>query len=290
LNLFLNNPELLAVAYGLASAAVWGAGDFSGGLATKRGNVYLVVTLSQLVGLGCLLALALLLEGALPSLRDLLFGALAGLGGVVGILALYTGLARGRMGVVAPTTAVLSASIPVVVGIVTEGIPPLMVLLGFGLAVTAVWLLSGGGKADGIRRDELGLAFLAGLGFSLFFVFIDQISTGIIFWPLTVARIASVPLLLLFILGRRRWQGIQVTKLPHNLLPIIALSGILDSGGNYFFALAAQSGRLDIAAVLASLYPASTVLLARLILKETLGSRQWLGVAVALVALILIAL
>lgn len=290
MHLFLNNPELLAVAYGLASAAVWGAGDFSGGLATKRGNVYLVVLLSQVVGLACLLALALLLEGALPSARDLLFGALAGLAGVVGILALYTGLARGRMGVVAPTTAVLSASIPVAVGIFTEGVPPILVLVGFGLAVTAVWLLSGGGKADGIRRDELGLALLAGLGFSLFFVFIDRISTGVIFWPLAAARIASIPFLLVFILGRRRWSGFRVAKLPRSLLPIIALSGILDSGGNYFFALATQSGRLDIAAVLASLYPASTVLLARLILKETLGSRQWVGVVVALVALILIAL
>ena len=289
MEIFLNNPELLAVAYGLASAAVWGAGDFSGGLATKRGNVYVVVLLAQVVGLICLLALALLLEGALPSVRDLLFGALAGLAGVIGILSLYTGLAQGRMGVVAPTTAVLTASIPVIVGISTDGLPSSLVLVGFGLAVTAVWLLSGGGKADGIRRDELGLALLAGLGFALFFVFIDQISAGVIFWPLTAARMASVPLLLLFILGRRQWQGKQTARLPHSLLPIIALSGILDSGGNYFFALATQSGRLDIAAVLASLYPASTVLLARLILKETLGPRQWLGVGVALIALILIA-
>lgn len=290
MNLFFNNPELLAVAYGLASAAVWGAGDFSGGWATKRGNVYVVVLLSQAVGLACLLALALLLEGALPPVQDLLFGAMAGLAGVVGILALYAGLARGRMGVVAPMTAVLSASIPVVVGIFTEGLPPVFVLVGFVLALTAVWLLSGGGKTGGIRRDELGLALLAGLGFSLFFVFIDQISIGVIFWPLTAARMASVPLLLLFILGRRRWASTQWEPLPHSLLPIIALSGIFDSGGNYFFALATQSGRLDIAAVLASLYPASTVLLARLILKETLGPRQWLGVGVALVALVLIAL
>lgn len=289
MGLFLNNPELLAIAYGLTSAAVWGAGDFSGGFASKRGNVYTVVLLSQVVGLVCLLTLALLLEGTLPPVRDLLFGALAGLAGVIGILALYTGLARGRMGVVAPTTAVLSATIPVVVGIVTEGIPPILVLVGFGLAVTAVWLLSGGGQADGIRRDELGLAFLAGLGFSLFFVFIDKVSAGVVFWPLTAARIASVPLLLIFLFSRQmpsaQWQ------LPvRSVLPIVALSGILDSGGNYFFALATQTGRLDIAAVLASLYPASTVLLARLILKEKLGPRQWTGVGVALVALILIAL
>ncbi|WP_420640811.1 EamA family transporter [Candidatus Leptofilum sp.] len=289
MNLFLNNPELLAVAYGLASAAVWGAGDFSGGFAAKRGNVYAVVLLSQVTGLVCLLTLALLLEGPLPSARNMLFGALAGLAGVIGILSLYAGLARGRMGVVAPTTAVLSASIPVVVGIVTEGIPPGLVLVGFGLAVTAVWLLSGGGKADGIRRDELGLALLAGLGFSLFFVFIDQLSAGIVFWPLTAARAASVPLLLIFLLSRQ-WQAAQ-WQLPNRaVLPIVALSGILDSGGNYFFALATQSGRLDIAAVLSSLYPASTVLLARLILKERLGPRQWLGVGIALVALVLIAI
>jgi drug/metabolite transporter (DMT)-like permease len=290
MNIFVNNPELLAVAYGLASAAVWGAGDFSGGLATKRGNVTVVVTLSQLVGLVCLLALALLLEGALPPARDLFFGALAGLAGVVGILALYTGLARGRMGVVAPVAAVLTAAIPVIVGITVDGLPSILALAGFGLALTAVWLLSGGGNADGIRRDELGLSLLAGLGFALFFVFIDQISVGVVFWPLVAARLTSIPLLLVFVLGSRQRASARWEALPRSLLPIIALSGLLDSGGNYFFVLATQSGRLDIAAVLASLYPASTVLLARLILKETLGPRQWLGVAVALVALVLIAL
>lgn len=289
MNIFVNNPELLAVAYGLASAAVWGAGDFSGGFASKRGNVYTVVILSQVVGLFCLLLLALFLEGALPPARELLFGALAGVAGVVGLLGLYAGLARGRMGVVAPVTAVISAIIPVIVGIVIEGLPPVLVLLGFGLAVTAVWLLSGGGKANGIRGEELRLAFVAGLGFSLFFVFIDQISVGIVFWPLATARLASVSLLLFFILNRY-WVNARWERPSGTILPIIALSGILDSGGNYFFALATQSGRLDIAAVLASLYPASTVLLARLILKEKLGSRQWLGVMVALVALLLIAL
>jgi drug/metabolite transporter (DMT)-like permease len=290
MNIFVNNPELLAVAYGLASAAVWGAGDFSGGLATKRGNVTVVVTLSQLVGLVCLLALALLLEGALPPARDLFFGALAGLAGVIGILALYTGLARGRMGVVAPVAAVLTAAIPVIVGITVDGLPSILALAGFGLALTAVWLLSGGGNADGIRRDELGLSLLAGLGFALFFVFIDQISIGVVFWPLVAARLTSIPLLFVFVLGSRQRASARWETLPRSLLPIIALSGLLDSGGNYFFVLATQSGRLDIAAVLASLYPASTVLLARLILKETLGPRQWLGVAVALVALVLIAL
>lgn len=290
MHLFVNNPELLAVAYGLASAAVWGAGDFSGGLATRRGNVYGVVLLSQAVGLFCLLGLALLLEGGLPPARDLLFGAVAGIAGMLGLLALYAGLARGQMGVVAPVTAVLSSIIPVIVGIITEGVPPVLALLGFGLAVTAVWLFSSGGKTDRIKLAELALALLAGLGFSLFFIFIDQVTIGVVFWPLVAARLAAVPLLLLFVMVRHQWANARWEWPAINLLPIIALAGILDSGGNYFFTLAAQSGRLDIAAVLASLYPGSTVLLARLILKEKLGSRQWLGVVLALVALVLIAL
>jgi drug/metabolite transporter (DMT)-like permease len=215
---------------------------------------------------------------------------LAGLAGVIGVLALYTGLARGRMGVVAPMTAVLTAAIPVVVGIAAEGVPSLSVLAGFGLALTAVSLLSGGGNTDGIRRDELGLALLAGLGFAFFFIFIDQISVGEVFWPLVAARLASVTLLLVYVLGGRLWFRTRREPLPHSLLPIIALSGILDSGGNYFFALSTQSGRLDIAAVLASLYPASTVLLARIVLNETLEPRQWRGVVIVLVALVLITL
>lgn len=290
MHVFVNNPELLAVAYGLASAAVWGAGDFSGGLATRRGNVYGVVLLSQAVGLFCLLGLALLLEGALPPARDLLFGAVAGIAGMLGLLALYAGLARGQMGVVAPLTAVLSSIIPVIVGIITEGAPPVWVLLGFGLAVTAVWLFSSGGKTGRIKLAELALALLAGLGFSLFFIFIDQVTIGAVFWPLVAARLAAVPLLLLFVTVQQQRANARWKPPATHLLPIIALAGILDSGGNYFFTLAAQSGRLDIAAVLASLYPASTVLLARLILKEKLGSRQWLGVVMALVALVLIAL
>ena len=279
------SSEALAVVYGLASAASWGTGDFSGGVATKRSNVYSVIIVSQLVGGALLLALAFLLAEAIPSPDNLLLGGLAGISGALGLVALYTGLARGRMGIVAPITAVVTAFFPVIVGIINEGFPSTWQLLGFGIALIAVWFLSRGGSDAAIQARELSLPVAAGLGFGLFFIFIDRVSDNAILWPLVAARIASISMLFVFVTTRR--QG----KVPaRNQLLIIALAGIFDTGGNAFFALATRLGRLDISAVLSSLYPAATVLLAWFILKERLVLQQWLGVVAALVALVLIAL
>jgi drug/metabolite transporter (DMT)-like permease len=279
------SSEALAVVYGLASAASWGAGDFSGGVATKRSNVYSVIIVSQLVGGALLLALAFLLAEAIPSPDNLLFGGLAGISGALGLVALYTSLAGGRMGIVAPMTAVVTAFFPVIVGIINEGFPSTWQLLGFGIALIAVWFLSRDGSGAAIQARELSLPIAAGLGFGLFFIFIDRVSDSAILWPLVVARIASISMLVVFVTTRR--QG----KAPaRNQLFIISLAGILDTGGNTFFALATRLGRLDISAVLASLYPAATVLLAWFILKERLVLQQWVGVVAALAALVLIAL
>jgi len=130
----------------------------------------------------------------------------------------------------------------------------------------------------------LGLTVTAGLGFGAFFVLIDRVSESAVLWPLAAARIASVGFLLMLTVARRGWERPAI-----NLLPLIVLSGIFDTGGTTFFALATRMGRLDIATVLSSLYPAATVLLAWLFLKERLVPRQWLGVVAALVALVLIA-
>lgn len=278
--------ELTAVFYGLAAAASWGAGDFSGGVATKRSHVYLVVLLSHIVGIAGLLLLILLFGEPFPTWRDLLIGAAGGISGAVGVLALYTGLAQGRMGVVAPLTAVITAIVPVVFGLFLEGLPQLQQLVGFVVALFAVWLISGdnGGGPTGLRWRNLRLPTVAGLGFGLFFIFIDQVSDNAILWPLVGARAASILMmaLLVFLTRRRgRLTGIQ--------LGWIALAGLFDAGGNAFFALATSLGRLDIASILSSLYPATTVLLARFILDERLARRQWLGVLAALVAVILIA-
>jgi drug/metabolite transporter (DMT)-like permease len=279
------DSEALAVVYGLASAASWGAGDFSGGLATRRENVYRVVMLSQVIGGVLLLGVVLWLGEPLPPRGVLIIGGIAGLCGALGLMALYQGLARGRMGVVAPVAAIVTAVLPVGTGILREGWPSLAQLAGFALALVAVWLLAGSGTAAHIQPEELRLAVTAGVGFGLFLVFIDRVSSTAILWPLVGARVASVSLLSVVVLARRG----QISSTPRPWR-FIALAGIGDSGGNAFFALASRAGRLDIAAVLGSLYPAATVLLAWLVLHERLEHRQWAGVAAALVALGLIAL
>jgi drug/metabolite transporter (DMT)-like permease len=269
---------------GLASAASWGAADFGGGLAARRSNVYGVVAVSQAVGLALLAGLALLLAEPLPTLPEALWGAAAGLAGGLGLVALYQGLAQGRMGVAAPLAAVVSAGLPVLFGAFLEGLPGMSHLAGFGLALVAVWLLSRDPGLAGFRFRALGLPLLAGFGFALFLILIDRASERAVLWPLVAARLASLVLLVpLTARGRR-------AALPAGRgLPLVALVGLFDSGGNAFYALVAQAGRLDVAATLGSLYPASTLLLARLILKERLTAGQWLGAVVALAAVLLIA-
>lgn len=276
--------EVLAIAYGLASAASWGSGDFSGGVASRRGNVFSVVIVSQLIGGVFLVGLAFTLGERLPSTDNLLLGGTAGVVGVIGLVALYAGLAGGRMGAVAPVTAVMAAVIPTVVGFFNEGLPSTARLVGFGLGLVAVWLLSRDGDGGSIRARELSLAVTAGLGFGLFFILIDRVSESAVLWPLVAARTASVCFLVLFATARR-----QLEAPAGNQLPIIALAGLFDTGGNAFFVMSTRLGRLDIAAVLSSLYPAATVLLAWLVLKERLLPQQWLGVVAALVALVFIA-
>jgi drug/metabolite transporter (DMT)-like permease len=280
------NNELLALFFGLASAAVWGAGDFGGGIASRRNDVFMVVLISQVIGGVLLVALAVTQQAVLPTSRDVLMAAIAGVAGMIGVIALYSALAQNRMGVVAPLTAVITAIVPVIVSLFLEGVPPLITIMGFGLALIAVWMLTQpeSGATASITMAGLGLALVAGLGFGLFFIFMDQASTEAVLWPVMIARAASIVVLLCIFVGRRR-----VLPSPGQL-PIIAAIGIFDVGGNAFFAIAAQAGRLDIAAVLSSLYPVSTVLLAWFILKENLNRHQWAGVAIAVVALVLIAL
>jgi drug/metabolite transporter (DMT)-like permease len=235
---------------------------------------------SQLIGATFLITLAFLLEGKAPILDHLLIGGLAGISGMIGLVALYRGLASGRMGIIAPLTAVVAAAVPVLVGLFREGFPPPTQLVGFGFALIAVWLLSNAGVGTRVQKRELALAIIAGLGFGLFFILIDRVSDSAILWPLVSARAASILFLFIFAALAQHW-----TKPSHQQLPLLILAGILDAGGNAFFALATRLGRLDIAAVLASFYPAATVLLAWLVLKERLTRQQWAGVFAALVAL-----
>ncbi len=279
------SAETLAVTYGLSSAITWGAGDFSGGFATRRGNVFTVVLASQILGGVFLLLAGFLFSRSFPAVQYLVWGAMGGICGTLGIFALYSALSVGRMSIVAPLSAVLTAVIPVVFSFFTEGLPGRFLVIGFGVAIVSVWLISSPDVSSGIRKNELYLSVFSGVGFALFFIFIDKASVRFVLWPLVSARFASVAVMTLLVIASGKYRAVATIR---EGLPFIVLAGILDTAGNVFFALAANAGRLDVSAVLGSLYPAATVILAWFILKERLRPRQWCGVFGAILALVLI--
>jgi drug/metabolite transporter (DMT)-like permease len=278
------SPEILAIACGVSSAVSWGAADFSGGFATKRSNVFMVIFFSQVVGIILLFGLLIFRPEAHPDLNQIIWGGLAGLMGAFGLVALYKGLADGCMGIVAPLSAVMTTLVPVVCAAYLEGLPRTTQIMGFGSALVAVWFLATTQSVAKIDFDKLGLPFIAGLGFGLFFVCIDRASSNAIIWPLITARMASLSIFAVVLVTRKQYTVPQKKQ----WLPI-ALSGILDTVGNAFFVIAAQLGRLDVSAVLTSMYPAATVFLAWGILKERLQMRQWIGVGIAVLSMALIA-
>jgi drug/metabolite transporter (DMT)-like permease len=273
------------VLFGLLSAASWGGGDFCGGLATRRASVLRVLPVSALGGVLPLLALALLSGEAFlgAGVGPLWWGAAAGLFGTLGLAALYRGLAVGRAAIVAPISAVLAAALPALWGATTEGLPGPLRLAGFALALVGVWLIAQAGE-DARGAGGLALALLAGCGFGGFFILIDRAGEGGTYWPLLAARGVTLAASLTAGLLLRPAGSVRPA------LPIALLSGALDAGGNAFFVLAGQAGRLDVAAVLSSLYPATTVLLSRLVLGERIAPRQAAGIVAVLGAIALIAL
>ena len=276
-------PALSSILFGFTSALVWGAGDFCGGLGARRAAVLAVLALAETSGLVLLLGAGLLFREALPTPGIIGWGIAAGLSGTIGLGALYQGLAVGRASVVAPVSAVVGAAIPALFSAFTIGLPDPLKLVGFVLALAAIALASQSSHASN-GDSALQYAFLAGLGFGAFFIFADLAGgEGSTFFPLAIARGISIPVVLL--IGRVR----QVSFPPRDILPIILLSGILDAGGNVFFLLASTVGRLDVATILSSLYPASTVILSRVILHEKISRVQQIGVVLALVAIVLIA-
>jgi len=213
---------------------------------------------------------------------DLMWGALAGILVMAGYGFLLHGFTSGRMGIVAPVSGVLATAIPVIFAAITEGLPRGLQLLGFGLALVSIWMLSRPEKF-GSRPAGLGMALLAGVGFGGFFTALDQVGEDAIFWPLAAGRLTACVLMVAYAFSAR-----------HSLIPqdpplvLLVLLGLLDVGGNLFFLLAVQTGRLDVAAVLASLYPAVTAILAWLITKEHMARLQVIGTLVAVLAIALI--
>lgn len=275
--------QFAAVVFGLSSALVWGAGDFCGGLATRRASVWTVLLLAETAGLVVLIFAAWVTrEGPVVDLPSIGWAVAAGMAGTAGLGALYRGLAVGRASIVAPVSSVVGAGLPALLSAAVEGLPDGFTLLGFGFAFAAIALAGQSHQSAG-QNHGFGLGVLAGIGFGLFFIFIDQSGSHATFFPLAIARGASIPLLLAVF-----WRR-GLTAPPRAALPIVLLSGTCDAGGNIFFLLSSQSGRLDIATILSSLYPASTVILSRMILGERTTRLQQAGVVAALLAVMLIA-
>ena len=278
------NQEILAVTYGLASASFWGTSDFSGGFVTKTNSVFGVLLVANISGIVLLTICALWVGSPVPDRSSIILGALAGIGGLIGLAAFYKGLASEHMGMVASLAAVISAALPVLFGMLMEGFPSNRQIAGFAVAFAALWYLSVSEKSHTIRWRQLSLPVTAGIGFGLAFILIDQAVEQSVLWPLLASKmmgtVVLVTLLLIFRIG----------TMPHKQnYPLVCLTGFCDAAGTAFYASAAQVGRLDISVVLASMHPAITALLAWVILRERLSRRQWIGVIAALIALTLIA-
>ena len=266
----------------LVSALVWGSGDFVGGAATRRSNPLQVLALSAMSGIVMLAVLALTLETA-PSAASLAWAALAGVTGAIGIASLYQGLAVGGAAMVAPVAAVVTAIIPAIFTAFTVALPSAPQFLGILAALAGIWLVTCAPGARQTSRAGLHLALLAGCGFGAFLILIAHVENDFVFAPLTVAR--TVTLATAVVLMRLRKVSFPSPVSNHLAL----LAGVLDAGGNVFFVLARQHTRLDVAAVLSSLYPVATVVLARIVWREPVTRLQWAGIGVCLLSVALMA-
>jgi len=237
----------------------------------------------DLVGTIIMVGVALATGEPTPGPATLGLAALAGVLAVAGIVGLYTGLAVGRMGVVAPVTGVIAATLPVIVGLVAQGWPGAEVVAGIVLALVAVVLVSRSSDAGG-RRSGIEYAVIGGVGLGLFNIAVGSFPEHRVAWPLAVIKASSVvPIVALIVLGRRPW------RVPRPILPALLATAVLDLAGNGLYILATQAGRLDVAATLSSLYPVTTVVLAVIVLRERVTRGHLFGIIVAALAIALIA-
>jgi len=265
----------------LLSALVWGTGDFAGGLATRQRSQYQVVALNSLVGLVCLLIAAVWTAERLPGPVTLAWSVGAGISGVIGIAALYEGLSVAEAALIAPVAGVTGAALPVVAGTLLHGLPGPAKWIGIACGLAGIWLVAGeAGAGHGTRG--LGLALLSGLGFGGFFVLIAQVEPGSVFIPLAVSKAAALLFMLLALAVRRsRFPTLSGSRLA-------LLAGLCDAAGTVLYLLATHLIRADLAAVLSSMAPAMTVILASLICRQKVSTGQKLGVGFCLVAIALI--
>lgn len=290
----------------LAAAVLWGGGDFSGGMGvgaasektgSKPGSQILsalrVVMVSYISSFAVLVAIILLRHEGLPHGRLLAWALLGGFCGSVAITCFYLALSRGAMGASAAVSGLLAAALPAMVSSAVEGAPSALRIAGFLLAAVAIWMIAAGPARQHAAGSTVALALVAGIGFGVYFVALRMANPLGIFMPMAAARaggmvVCGLTLLVLTAHGASPAPGVRGLSMNRKAVLWALSAGALDTSGNLFFIAATRAGRLDVAAVLASLYPASTIVLAGWLLKERLSQRQWWGMAVAVGAVVMI--
>jgi|ERR1700722_9758725 len=290
--------QFAPVACSVVAVFMWGTSDFSGGLGSRRANAFVLTAFSHLCAFGFMFAIAFTQHVAFPSRASVLWALTAGAVGGFSLAIFYRALASGQMGLTAPIAALLGAAIPTLADIAVEGAPSRWTISGFGLAIVAIWLITRPESSpdsshelanDPANRSGAGhpknvaMAALAGVGFAGFYLCIHQAS-GSSAWIATVSRVGSFTTTAV---------AVAVTRAPLTLdrprALLGMLAGCLDVGASALFIFASQRGRLDEAVVITSLYPAVTVLLARIVLKEQFSRWKFVGLLAALAAVPLIA-
>lgn len=284
--------------FALAAAASWGGGDFSGGMGVKAAGggvraALRVVLLSHITSFAVLVAIAWGRGDVFPHGALLAWGVVAGIAGGVSLTCFYMALSRGAMGASAAVSGLLAAAIPAVVAMVQDGSPGTRALVGFAVAGLAIWLIAAGDSGQAEEPGTTALAMAAGVGFGIYFVALKMAGPAGVIWPMATARMGSLGICSLMFLGlrtRKATAGETPVRLNRRAVGWAMGTALLDTSGNLLFLAATRAGRLDVAAVLASLYPASTILLAALALGERPTRRQAIGMATAVAAVALIAM
>ncbi|MCC6227252.1 MAG: DMT family transporter [Microthrixaceae bacterium] len=275
----------MAVLLATLSSLVYGTADFLGGMASRRNDGMVVTVVSQTFGCLALAIAVLLWPEVTVEASDLWWGALGGVGGGLGLMCFYPALAIGPMSVVAPTTAVCSAVVPLVAGLAIGDRPSGPAMAGVLLALPAIVLVARESGSHGRAQPQtVMMSIAAGVGFGWFFIGVSQTSEHSGLWPLVGARVVSIGLVgtACLLSGRSLRPAVGTT-------PLVASAGMLDLAANALYLFAATRGLLSVVAVLGSLYPASTVLLAMWFLHERMSRAQAVGVAMAVAAVALIA-
>jgi drug/metabolite transporter (DMT)-like permease len=309
-------PQFAPAACSLAAVFIWGTSDFTGGYASRRANAFVFTAFSHLCALVLMVVLALAQHASLPSRTTILWALLAGGIGGFSLAIFYRALAEGKMGLTAPIAALLGAAIPTLADIAIEGAPHAWTFAGFALAIVAIWLIT---RAEPARKPEpddklnewgrallpvptqpcdqiddeektgavpkgVAVAALAGVGFAAFYLCIRQAGAGSPLWIAAVSRLASFIVTAVAVIATRAPIRLDLPRAA-----MAAVAGSFDITGSALFIFASQHGRLDEAVVISSLYPAVTVILARLVLKEHFSRWRFIGLLAALAAVPMIA-